>query len=52
MHLVGRQLDPARVRRDLWRLAEWERRRRRRREIPSRRPSAGPTARGPSSGGE
>jgi hypothetical protein len=32
MHLVGRQLDPARVRRDLWRLAEWERRRR----VPSR----------------
>jgi hypothetical protein len=31
MHLVGRQLDPARVRRDLWRLADWERRRRRRR---------------------
>jgi hypothetical protein len=29
MHLVGRQLDPARVRRDLWRLAEWKRRRRR-----------------------
>ena len=27
MHLVGRQLDPQRVRRDLWRLAEWERRR-------------------------
>jgi hypothetical protein len=26
MHLVGRQLDPARIRRDLWRLAEWERR--------------------------
>jgi hypothetical protein len=26
MHLVGRQLDPARVRRDLWRLAEWQRR--------------------------
>jgi hypothetical protein len=26
MHLVGRQLDPARLRRDLWRLAEWERR--------------------------
>jgi hypothetical protein len=36
MHLVGRQLDPSRVRRDLWRLAEWERRRQRRREIPSR----------------
>ena len=32
MHLVGRQLDPARVRRDLWRLAEWERRR----KVPSR----------------
>jgi len=27
MHLVGAQLDPARVRRDLWRLSEWERRR-------------------------
>jgi hypothetical protein len=26
MHLVGRQLDPARMRRDLWRLAEWQRR--------------------------
>ena len=34
MHLVGRQLDPARVRRDLWRLAEWERRRHRRGRIP------------------
>ena len=32
MHLVGRQLDPARVRRDLWRLAEWERRR----QVPQR----------------
>jgi hypothetical protein len=27
MHLIGRQLDPARVRRDLWRLSEWDRRR-------------------------
>ena len=27
MHLVGRQMDPGRVRRDLWRLWEWERRR-------------------------
>jgi hypothetical protein len=27
MHLVGRQHDPARVSRDLWRLSEWERRR-------------------------
>jgi hypothetical protein len=34
MHLVGRQLDPARLRRDLWRLAEWERRRQRRDEVP------------------
>jgi len=28
MHLPGRQVDPAHVRRDLWRLAEWERQRR------------------------
>ena len=34
MHLVGRQLDPARLRRDLWRLAEWERRRHRGGEVP------------------
>jgi hypothetical protein len=33
MHLVGRQLDPARVRRDLWRLGEWERRRHRRLQL-------------------
>ena len=32
MHLPGRQVDPARVRRDLWRLAEWERRR----KVPQR----------------
>jgi hypothetical protein len=25
MHLPGRQIDPSRVRRDLWRLSEWER---------------------------
>ena len=37
MHLVGRQLDPARLRRDLWRLAEWERRRHRRGEVPHSR---------------
>ena len=37
MHLVGRQLDPARVRRDLWRLAEWERRRGPRQEVPQSR---------------
>jgi hypothetical protein len=52
MHLVGRQLDPARVRRDLWRLAEWERRRQRRREVPSRGQSARPAAREPSTGSE
>jgi len=28
MHLPGRQVDPGRVRRDIWRLAEWERQRR------------------------
>ena len=33
LHLVGRQLDPARVRRDLWRLAEWERRRGNREQV-------------------
>jgi hypothetical protein len=27
MHLPGRQVDPGRVRRDLWRLSEWERQR-------------------------
>src|SRR5919108_519689 len=25
MHLPGRQLDPAQIRRDLWRLSQWER---------------------------
>lgn len=30
MHLVGRQIDPGRVRRDLWRLEQWERERERR----------------------
>ena len=32
MHLVGRQVDPGRVRRDLWRLEQWERERERSRE--------------------
>src|SRR5947209_20010367 len=27
MHLPGRQVDPKQVRRDLWRLTQWERRR-------------------------
>jgi hypothetical protein len=46
MHLVGRQLDPARVRRDLWRLAEWERRRVRRGDS-RREHRTQPGARGP-----
>ncbi len=29
MHLPGRQIDPRQVRRDLWRLSEWERQRER-----------------------
>lgn len=36
MHLVGRHHDPARLRRDLWRLASWEKRRARR-AAPGRR---------------
>ena len=36
MHLPGRQLDPGRVRRDLWRLEDWERRRRRSPHAPRR----------------
>jgi hypothetical protein len=36
MHLPGRQLDPVRVKRDLWRLTQWERAR--------MRSSAGPAA--------
>jgi hypothetical protein len=34
MHLPGRQVDPQRVRRDLWRLAEWERARSVRKAAP------------------
>ena len=30
MHLPGRQVDPKQVRRDLWRLSQWERERLRR----------------------
>jgi hypothetical protein len=36
MHLPGRQLDPDQVRRDLWRLAQWERRRLRQAAFGSR----------------
>lgn len=38
MHLPGRQLDPAQVTRDLWRLAQWERTRMR--ELSARSASA------------
>jgi len=44
MHLPGRQLDPDQVRRDLWRLSQWERRRMRQapeRTTPSRADAAG-----------
>ena len=37
MHLPGRQIDPAQVTRDLWRLAQWERARMR--SLAERRPS-------------
>ena len=40
MHLPGRQVDPQRVRRDLWRLRQWERERQRR---ESRRDAEGGT---------
>ena len=44
MHLPGRQLDPDQVRRDLWRLSQWERRRMRQagaQTAPSRADAAG-----------
>jgi hypothetical protein len=37
MHLPGRQIDPGRIRRDLWRLAEWERQRRGSDSVQARR---------------
>ena len=36
MHLPGRQVDPEQVRRDLWRLRQWERERL---PAPRRRPA-------------
>jgi len=48
MHLPGRQVDPTQVRRDLWRLREWERARatgeRRRGTPPGGSPSGGRVA--------
>ncbi|MEA2288167.1 MAG: hypothetical protein QOD55_164 [Solirubrobacteraceae bacterium] len=34
MHLAGRQVDPKQIRRDLWRLGQWERERLRRAQRP------------------
>jgi hypothetical protein len=34
MHLAGRQIDPKQIRRDLWRLSQWERDRLRRAQRP------------------
>ncbi len=49
MHLVGQQMDPAKMRRDLWRLAEWDRLRRRRRAASVRRAGSAPGPGGVSS---
>jgi hypothetical protein len=40
MHLPGRQLDPAKVKRDLWRLSQWERARMR--DAAQRSPTSTP----------
>jgi hypothetical protein len=40
MHLPGRQLDPVRVKRDLWRLSQWERARMR--DAAQRSPTSTP----------
>ena len=42
MHLPGRQVDPQQVRRDLWRLAMWERERDARRQATPSRADASP----------
>jgi len=44
MHLPGRQVDPQQVRRDLWRLAMWERERGARRAAAPRRSAGGSIA--------
>ena len=44
MHLPGRQLDPARVKRDLWRLTQWERARMRDSARSERPPRSTPPA--------
>lgn len=40
LHLPGRQLDPRQVKRDLWRLSQWERERARMAPRPETRPAA------------
>jgi hypothetical protein len=51
MHLAGRQVDPRRAQRDLWRLQEWERRRMRQsaRRQTAGRAGAPPGGAGPAS---
>jgi hypothetical protein len=44
MHLPGRQVDPQQVRRDLWRLAEWERTRQGRAQPPADATEPAPSA--------
>jgi hypothetical protein len=44
MHLPGRQLDPDQVRRDLWRLAQWERRRMRQVAVRAQAAEADPAS--------
>ena len=44
MHLPGRQVDPDQIRRDLWRLSEWERARLRPGTGGSRAPGSVPTS--------
>jgi hypothetical protein len=41
LHMPGRQVDPRQVRRDLWRLSAWERRKEGRPEGGLRLPDAG-----------
>jgi hypothetical protein len=48
LHMPGRQVDPRQVRRDLWRLSEWERERQGAGAEPAARPgTAGGTVPAP-----
>jgi hypothetical protein len=51
MHLPGRQIDPKRVKRDLWRLREWERERARQSALRSRGSAGSDEAGGAAPGG-